>query len=101
MHQSTDMIAVVADSELAPNQSGNAIAGPQVRVVAVGDRPFQQQTKQALLLSGSQSGRSSRRHPDFEHLLSHPISRIAPSHDRAGLAVHPARDFVERQPFIE
>ena len=27
MHQSTDMIAVVADPELAPNQPRNAIAG--------------------------------------------------------------------------
>ncbi len=101
MHQSTDMIAVVADAELAPNQSCDAIARPQVRAVAVDDRPLQQQPKQAFLLSGSQSGRPPGRRPDFEDLLSHPISRIAPSHDGAGLAVYPARDFVKRQAGIE
>ena len=101
MHQSTDMIAVVADPELAPDQTRDAIACPQVRGVAVGDRTLQQQPKEAFLLNGSQPGRSPRRRPDFEHLLSNPVSRVAPSHDGARLAVYPARDFVERQTFIE
>ena len=101
MHQATDVIAVIPNPELAPNQACDAITGPQVRGVAVGDRPLQQQPKEAFLLDGSQPGRSSRRRPDFEHLLSNSVSRVAPSHHGACLAVHPARNFVERQTFIE
>ena len=48
-----------------------------------------------------QSAGSSGRCPDFEDLLAHPISGVAPAHDGAGLAIHPARDCVERQAFIE
>lgn len=101
MHQPTDMIAVVADPELAPNQARDAIASPQVCGMAVGDRSLQQQPQEALLLSGTQSGGSSGRRPNIEDLLPNSVSRVAPSHDRARLAVDPARNFVERQAFIE
>jgi hypothetical protein len=101
MRQSTNMIAVVADLEFASDQSRDAIACPKVGGVAVGDRPLQQQPKEALLLSGSQPGRPPGRSPDFEYLLANRVSRVAPSHDGVRLAVHPACDFVERQAFIE
>jgi hypothetical protein len=95
-HQATNVIAVVPDPEFAPNQSRDAIAGPQVRGVTVGHRPFQEKAKEAPLLSGREPRWPSGRRPDLEDLLSNPVSCIAPSHDGAGLAVDPARDFVER-----
>jgi hypothetical protein len=90
------VIAVVPDPKLSPNQSRDAIAGPQVRGVTVGHRPFQKKTKEAPLLRGREARWPSGRCPDLEDLLSDSVPCIAPSHDRAGLAVDPARDFAER-----
>jgi hypothetical protein len=50
VHQAPDVIAVVGDSKLTGDHFGDARGGPHVGVVAVCQRPFQQQSQQTALL---------------------------------------------------
>ena len=101
MHQASHVIAVVLDSELAPDQFRNAGGGPEIRSIAVHHRPLQKKVDQAPSMPQIQLQRSSWGGAYAQCLGSAPPSSIAPAHHRTWIAANAPSHFVERATGIQ
>src|ERR1035437_3498658 len=96
VHQAPDMVAVIVNAELSPDQFRNARRGPQIGPVALRERPFQKQLLQAFSLRGAQLERPSRREARPQAPGSAPPPGIPPAHYRTGMAAHAPSHFIQR-----
>jgi hypothetical protein len=101
MHQTPDVIAMVLDSELVPDQFRNAGGGPQIRPVAVHHRPLQKKVDQTPTLSLVQLQWSSGRETYPQGIGAALPSRITPAHHRTWIAANAPAYFVKRVTRIE
>src|SRR5207253_1076139 len=86
MHQPSDMITMVLDSEFTANQFRNAGGGPEIGSVAVHHRPLQEKRDQTPSLLPIQLQRSTWGETHPQPLLSTPASCITPAHHRTCIA---------------
>jgi hypothetical protein len=83
MHQLSDMITMVLDSEFTANQFRNTGGGPEIGSVAVHHGPLQEKRDQTPSLLPIQLQRSTWGEAHPQPLLSTPASRITPAHLQA------------------
>ena len=95
------MIAMVHDPHMTPDQLGDSQRGPKLRAVALGHRALAQQSDQPFLLSRRQSARTPRRGLGAKRAGATALQRVAPAHDTAGVAPHPARDFMQGKTLLQ
>src|SRR5437899_9873525 len=96
MHQPSDMITMVLDSEFTANQFRNAGGGPEIGSIAVHHRPLQKKVDQSPSMPQLQLQRSSWGGAYAQCLGSAPPSGIAPAHHRTWIAANAPSHFVER-----
>src|SRR5258708_24496412 len=101
VQQPADMVAMIPNLELPPDQFRNAGRRPQVGPVALRERSLQKQLLQAFPLSGTQLERASRRetHPQSPGAASPP--GLPPAHHRTGMAADAPPHFVKRMTGIQ
>ena len=79
------MIAMVSDSQLAFDQVGYALGGPQLRPISMGHGALDQKSNEPLLLSQGQSRRPARCRFGLQGILPTGLQGIAPPHHTAGV----------------
>src|SRR5207253_1281639 len=97
VHQPTDMIAVIADSELPLNHLGNAGRGPQIGSVTMRDRSLEEQSDQAPALFLAQLPGTAGREAHLQGFRSASPPGIPPAHHRTRTRSNPSPYFVERK----
>jgi hypothetical protein len=90
------VIAVILDSELAPDQFRNTGGGPKIRPVAVHHRSLQKKVDQTPSLRPVQLQRSSWGETHSQCLGSASSSGIAPTHHGTCIAADASSHFVKR-----
>jgi hypothetical protein len=96
-----DVIAMVENPHMTPDQLGNPQRGPKLRAVAMRHRPFEKQTNQSFLLSRRQAARSPRRRPGPERIGTAFSQSIPPSHHAAGMTPDPPRNVMQGKLLLE
>ena len=89
------MIAMVSDSQLAFDQIGNSLGGPQLCPISVGHGPLGQETNESSFLFQGQSRRAARCWLGFQRILPTGLQGIAPTHHAARM--EPAREGASRR----
>jgi len=101
MEQTAHVVAVIAHAKLTPDEPADAVAGPDVGLVAVRQRPLRDQPNEPSLLRRRQLRRSPRRGAYLVDLLSNFVTPVSPTHHGARLTADPTRHLVQREPFIQ
>src|SRR5882724_1728003 len=101
MHQATDMIPVILNSNLTLDQLRHTGRCPQIGSVAMGDRSLQKQLYQAFSLCLVQLQRTTGRVAYPQSLGSATPAGITPAHHRTGIASDASPCLVERTTRIQ
>ena len=89
------MIAMVSDSQLAFDEIGNALGGPQLCPISVGHGALGQETNESSLLFQGQPGRPSRCWLGLQRILPTGLQGIAPTHNTARMATYASGNLME------
>jgi len=89
------MIAMISHSQLAFDQVGYALGGPQLGPISMGHGSLRQETNKLSFLFQGQSGRPSCCRFGFECLLPTGLQGIAPSHYAARMATDAPGNLME------
>ncbi len=95
------MIAMVSDSQLAFDQIGNSLGGPQLSSVSMGHSPLTQETNESFLLFQGQSRWPARCWLGFQRILPTGSQGIAPTHNAAGMATDASGNFMEGELLLQ
>jgi len=101
MHQPTDMIAMVTDAELAPDDFRDASRRPQLRPVAVRRSALEQQLHQAVPLSRVQLQWPSGREAHSQAIGASTTARPLPPHYGTRRAMDTTPNFVQGQACVQ
>lgn len=95
------MIAMVSDSQLAFDQIGNSLGGPQLCPVSVGHGSLGQQAGKSFFLFQGQSGRPARCWFGLQGILPTGVQGITPSQDAAGMATYASSNLLKGELLLQ
>jgi hypothetical protein len=95
------VVAMVVDPQAAFDQRGNALGGPELRAVAVGQCPLGQQPHEARLLVRGEPGRPAGGRLGRQRRWPARVQRIAPPEHAARVAPEAAGDLMQGQLLFE
>ena len=89
------MIALIPNPQALLDQVGDPLRGPQLRAIAVGQRPLRQEADQPPLLRQPQLGWPARGWLGLQPLRPVGPERVAPAQNTAGMAADAAGDLMQ------
>jgi hypothetical protein len=95
------MLAVIAHAKRTPDEPADAIASPDIGLVAVSQRPLRDQPNEPSLLDGRELRRSPRRYTHLVDSLSELVAPVSPAHHGTRPATDATSHLVEREPFVQ
>lgn len=95
------MIAMVAHPQVALDQRGNPLRGPQLGPVAVSHRPLAQELHEARFLFRREPGRPAGRRLGCQRRQTASLPRIAPPEHTARMAAQAAGNLMQGQLLVE
>jgi hypothetical protein len=95
------MIAMVSDSQLAFDQIGNSLCGPQLCPISVGHGPLAHETNESFFLFQGQSRRPARGRLGFQRILPTGSQGIAPTHNAAGMATDASANLMKGELLLQ
>jgi hypothetical protein len=95
------MIAMVSDPQLAFDQIGNSLGGPQLCPISVGHGPLGQETNESFLLFQGQPGGPARCRLGFQRILPAAMQGIAPTHNTARMATYASSNLTEGELLLQ
>jgi hypothetical protein len=95
------VIPMVSDSQLAFDQIGNSLGGPQLCPISVGHGPLGQETNESFFLFQGQSRRPARCWLGFQRILPTGLQGIAPTHNTARMATYASSNLMEGELLLQ
>jgi hypothetical protein len=95
------VIAMVSNSQLAFDQIGYSLGGPQLCPVSLGHGPLGQETNESFLLFQGQPRRSTRCRFGLQGILPTGLQGIAPTHHTACMATDASGNLMEGELLLQ